>query len=1184
MRKTILLTSIFFCCFKFIIGQRLDPSFGGKGFVTTVFKKGNFLFEAARQILPQKDGTYIAVIEADGRTALAHFFSNGKLDSSFADKGYSEFISTSEAKAVQQSDGKIVVAGNDYNGQTNFDFSLTRFNPDGSTDFTFGEDGEVTTDFGSDDHISSVALQPNGNIIAAGYTSTETTNFDFAVARYTSAGALDLSFNNDGKLTQDFYGWQDMISSAVVQADGKIVVSGTTFKPATCDRCAPEDGQSEFTLMRYNNDGSSDHSFDKDGKTIIDFSDGDASSLALQADGKIIVASSNSDLILSRYNGNGSLDVSFGSAGNISTDFGFNEYPASVAIQPDGKIVLTALLGGYTETDSQDFALLRYNSNGTPDINFGVNGKVTTDFGFNEFANSAAIQSDGKIVVAGGSYNEKINDEDFAFARYNSNGSLDNSFSGDGKKLGYYLTGISELYSIATQSDGKILVAGSSYNSRDSYGFGVARYNSDGTLDGGFDKDGKVITNFETNAYANAIALQSDGKILVGGGEKLVRYNSNGALDYTFDKDGKISAGFFIRSIKLQKDGKIVIAGVATDDNFRASFALARYNSNGSLDAGFDGDGKLTTHFFGDDDQAFSVALQSDGKIVVAGQTYNRNTLIDFALARYNSNGSPDVSFDGNGKVTTDFSGFNDFVSSVTIQSDGKIVVAGNSSNDDTNSEDFAVARYNKNGSLDTLFSKDGKLTTNFNYADVIYSSVIQSDGKIVVAGLTSDINYADDIALARYNNNGSLDSGFNGDGRLVTDLGRNERANAAAIFNGKLYITGNDLIVAYDLKAGANKAPVVSITSPANNAVYYAPAVIKLKGSAADADGTIRNVEFYNGSTLLKTDSISPYTYSLNISEPGDYSFTAKATDNQGTPTTSAVVQVSVLANSAPAVHITSPANNAVYYAPATINLRASATDADGYISDVKFYNGTTLLKTEYYYPYTYTWSNVLPGNYSITAKATDNHGAVTASAVVHITVNANKAPIVSITSPVNNAVYTAPATIYLRAAAHDVGDTINNVKFYNGTTLLKTEYYYPYTYTLPGVAAGTYSFTAKATDNHGRATESAVVHISVKAPNAIIAKGHSVNETGTDNPLSLKLSPNPASGVLHIYTKGLQLNKQVTISIFSAAGVAIKTVQSINSADKGLQVNVSSLAGGVYTIKLICANNVLYKQFVKL
>ncbi len=185
--------------------------------------------------------------------------------------------------------------------------------------------------------------------------------------------------------------------------------------------------------------------------------------------------------------------------------------------------------------------------------------------------------------------------------------------------------------------------------------------------------------------------------------------------------------------------------------------------------------------------------------------------------------------------------------------------------------------------------------------------------------------------------------------------------------------------------------APAVSITSPAVNSSYKAPATINMAAAATDADGTISKVQFYNGTTLLRTENYSPYTYSWNNVPTGTYSLTAKATDNDGNVTTSAIVKVSVVSstgNTAPTVSITTPVTNTSYTAPATINMVAAATDKDGTISKVQFYNGSNLLHTEYYGTYSYSWSNVPAGTYTITAKATDNDGATTTSAGVKVTV----------------------------------------------------------------------------------------------------------------------------------------------------------------------------------------------------
>jgi uncharacterized delta-60 repeat protein len=255
-------------------------------------------------------------------------------------------------------------------------------------------------------------------------------------------------------------------------------------------------------------------------------------------------------------------------------------------------------------------------------------------------------------------------------------------------------------------------------------------------------------------------------------------------------------------------------------------FTLVRYNTNGTLDTTFDSDGKVTTAIGSGTDVAYSVALQSDGKIVVAGYS-NNGSNFDFALVRYNTDGSLDTSFDSDGKVTTEVGSGNDGGESVAIQSDGKIVVAGYSYIGSNN--DFALARYNTDGTLDTSFDSDGKVTTaigvSVNYAK---SVAIQSDGKIVAAGYNTGSN--NDLALARYNTDGTLDTSFDSDGKVTTAIGSNDRAYSVAIqSDGKIVAAGNSnngsnedfALVRY---AGTPPAPAAAGTPPAPAALTPVP------------------------------------------------------------------------------------------------------------------------------------------------------------------------------------------------------------------------------------------------------------------------------------------------------------------------------------------------------------------------
>ena len=275
------------------------------------------------------------------------------------------------------------------------------------------------------------------------------------------------------------------------------------------------------------------------------------------------------------------------------------------------------------------------------------------------------------------------------------------------------------------------------------------------------------------------------------------------------------------------------------------------------------------------------------------------------------------------------------------------------------------------------------------------------------------------------------------------------------------------------------NALPTVAITSPTSGSISNAPGSFTITATASDTDGTIAKVEFYNGTTLLGSDTTSPYSFSWTSIPAGNYVLTAKAFDNTGAVITSDAVNVT--ANSLPSVSLTTPLNGSTYQAPASIVLNANATDTDGTIAKVEFYKGTTLLGTATTLPYSYTWSGVAASSYSLTAKAYDNTGAVKSSNPVVVTVNA--LPVVSITSPANGSILNAPGSFTITATASDNDGTIAKVEFYNGTTLLGTSTTSPYSYAWSGVAAGSYSLTAKAYDNTGAITTSGAVNVTVNA-----------------------------------------------------------------------------------------------------
>ena len=358
----------------------------------------------------------------------------------------------------------------------------------------------------------------------------------------------------------------------------------------------------------------------------------------------------------------GALDNSFGLAGKLITSLGsFGDEVNAVAIQSDNKIVY----GGLTRSSFtfSDFALVRCNFNGTLDTTFGEGGKVITSIENRSKGNSIAIQSNGKILM-GGSSDWYIN-----LVRYNSDGTLDTAFGTDGKVItdisGYYSE---KCKSVAIQSDGKILIGGyAQQNSNDLSHFILLRYNNDGTLDSTFGTGGIVIGSA---GKGNSMAIQSDGKILLGGSSDfsfaLLRYNADGTLDGTFGLGGEVitavgSSGEAY-SLSIQNDTKIVLGGYAD-----ASFALVRYNNDGTLDNSFGIGGKV----IGNTGKGNSMHIQGDGKIVIGGSSSS-----SFVIMRFNIDGTIDNTFGIGGEVHT-AAGIPCEGKSLCIQSDGKIILGG---------------------------------------------------------------------------------------------------------------------------------------------------------------------------------------------------------------------------------------------------------------------------------------------------------------------------------------------------------------------------------------------------------------------------------------------------------------------------------------------------------------------------
>src|SRR6266550_537939 len=396
---------------------------------------------------------------------------------------------------------------------------------------------------------------------------------------------------------------------------------------------------------------------------------------------------------------------------------------------------------------------------GDLDPTFGNGGVVQTDFsGGDDYGFGVKVQSDGKTVVVGQSGVYPLFHS--ALTRYNRNGTLDRTFGTGGKVVAALDSGGDGSTAVTFQTDGKIVTAGSVIHNNFVLAFVTARFNSDGSLDQTFGTNGSVQTTFgDAAAEGNDVVLQGDGKIIVvgftGAGSyssfnnfALVRFNSDGSLDQSFGVGGKVkSARGVATSAALQADGKILVGGTY-DTGSSNGFMVARYNSNGTLDGSFGTAGVTKTAIGSGEAFSFGIGLLSDGRIVLGG--YSATTQDhDLTVACYNSNGTLDQTFGSGGIATTDFSGGTDDIAyALAVQRDNKIVLGGRSG--DYPSFTFALARYTSTGQLDQTFGTGGKVLTAVSNDSNGYALTI-AGSKITLAGAVANSQSPFDFGVARY-------------------------------------------------------------------------------------------------------------------------------------------------------------------------------------------------------------------------------------------------------------------------------------------------------------------------------------------------------------------------------------------------------------------------------------------------
>ena len=951
----------------------LDTAFGTGGRVTTDFGAD----DEARAVALQSDGKIVVVglasISGAYDFAAARYNTDGSLDTTFDTDGKLTTnmgaTDIAHAVAIHHSDGKIVLAG-----QAGNSFGVARYTAAGALDATFDTDGKQTTSFtdGLPDRAHAMAIQSDGKIVLAGYatnnngTTTVTTELpdpttddheDFAVARYTTAGALDTTFDTDGKQTTDIgtvagisgsvAGTSDKANAMAIQRDGKIVLAGDVSVVGT-----------GVGLARYTTAGALDTNLSTGfGRTLIgtgnqgnsrtgrqlSFHAHDnlsanaviVSGIGIHVAGRAEVggrtASGGSDnFLLQRYDTDGStIDVS--STDQVVTEIAVDSFERgddvarAIVIATDGQ---SLVLGGFADIGSNTawngFALARFTNpinNDTPMqlvTDFGIGGTVTTPFGQRDArSNAITVLSDGTIMTAG--YAQNGADDDFALAAYNPDGSPDTGFADNGRLVHRLGSGSADRANAMALNDisgslwrGNVVVAGftSSDGAVANRDFAVVVYETIGSVFSGFGSGSGVATDFGGYAdQANAVTWGPEDTVIAAG-------SANGS------------------------------GGVP-------NFALARYAADGVLDTSFSDDGKVTLPFTANGAEAFAVAVQPDGKIVVAGYAGNGSDK-DFAVARYTTAGELDTTFGEvvsgaarSGAVTTAIGPADDVAYAMVLDGD-KILLAGYAcvgSDSATCEDQFALVRYTGSGDLDTTFGAGGKVTTDIGDDDEIRALAVRDDGKIVVAGYATN-GSEKEFALARYRSDGALDRGFGAarTGTVTTDcfIGDNAEAYALALQpdDAKIVVAGGvangnnrDSALARYLGEGTLSSDTslsgLSVSDSADGATFdrHAPLSPSFPSSAAAYTAVVRDDATHVQVTATTSDARATITLNDQAITSGAASGAIAVTPG----TTTLTVVVTAEDGATTETHTLSFATLSVFSTDASLSALTAESSEDG-------------------------------------------------------------------------------------------------------------------------------------------------------------------------------------------------------------------------------------------------------------
>jgi uncharacterized delta-60 repeat protein len=793
----------------------LDTSFSGDGRIDVADLAGG---RAANDVEIVSGNKTLIAGHADGKMLVARYNADGTPDATFGNKPDGRVLVDGIVNAYAMEvrpDGKIVVAGwtsayDDVNDYTYYVGKFVRLNSNGSLDTSFGGgDGIVDvgpTPFGYST-ISDLKLQPDNKIVVS-YSVFE----DVTIGRFNEDGSVDTTFGNGDGVANQHIANSDFAHRLALAGDGSIFVSGSS----------DETHQNFYKaiLVKFKPDGSGvDTAFGNGGALrgwdSPQLNGFDISSMVVAPGNKLLIGGdSNGGFGVARLDiSTGAADTSFSGDGRVTMPTGRTGNQSSLVLQDDGRIVFSSSgqvpnVPSENARQAYDFYVYRLESDGDIDPTWNDNAGPTIVNFYNgmDAANAMAIQSDGKVVVAGYTEPPTANERftNTALARFTASGKLDTTFSGDGK-AGADFPGVHrDAASIVVQSDGKTLVGGTISQASAASPTGISedffltRYNVNGTLDTAFGAGGTVIRDVFYGQFdvLSDVIVQPNGKILALGSTArfgreadvaLVRFNADGSVDTSFGGgDGKVSVGLNGNDLGvemgLRVDGKILVS--ATTDAAGKSFAVVRFNADGTLDKTYDSDGILY-HNYGS-----QMAIQPDSKTLIANTEIKPNVSRAAVVTRLNSNGTLDTTYGTNGRTAQTYfeNQSQGEVTDLAVQN-GKTVVLTSVTVDGGRFEmDYrtvsALIRFNTNGVIDTSFGGgDGKeyyLPAVDKAEDETPAALaVDSQARLIIAGQSippfgsDDPELSNDVAVLRITPNGPIDSTFGNGGRVYTDFNR---------------------------------------------------------------------------------------------------------------------------------------------------------------------------------------------------------------------------------------------------------------------------------------------------------------------------------------------------------------------------------------------------------------------------